>query len=107
MRSGKTGSWQNGVLALSAPTSSAEGSAPRARSELFGHPKGLTVLFATETWERFSYFGMSALLVLYLVKYVLAPGQSEHVIGYGAVKATLESLFGPLGPQPLASQIVG
>src|SRR3954465_13428956 len=77
------------------------------QAELFGHPKGLTVLFATEMWERFSYFGMSALLVLYLVKHLLVPGQSEHVIGYGAVKATLESLFGPLGPQPLASQIVG
>src|SRR3954466_2599583 len=107
MRSGKTGSWQNGVLALSAPTSSAEDSALRARDELFGHPKGLTVLFATEMWERFSYFGMASLLVLYLVKYLLLPGQSDHVIGYGAVKAVLESLFGPLEPQPLASQIFG
>src|SRR3954466_12391021 len=107
MRSGKTGSWQNGVLALSAPTSSAEDSALRARDELFGHPKGLTVLFATEMWERFSYFGMASLLVLYLVKYLLLPGQSDHVIGYGAVKAMLESLFGPLEPQPFASQIVG
>ncbi|MEN3380981.1 MAG: proton-dependent oligopeptide transporter, family, partial [Hyphomicrobiales bacterium] len=58
-------------------------------------------------WERFSYFGMASLLVLYLVKYLLLPGQTEHVFGYAAVKSTLESLFGPLGPQPLASQIVG
>jgi len=32
-----------------------------------GHPKGLYVLFATEMWERFSYYGMRALLVLYLL----------------------------------------
>jgi proton-dependent oligopeptide transporter, POT family len=75
--------------------------------DLFGHPKGLTVLFATEMWERFSYFGMASLLVLYLVKYLLLPGQAEQVLGYGLVKSTLESLFGALGPQPLASQVVG
>lgn len=35
--------------------------------ELWGHPKGLYILFFTEMWERFSYYGMRALLVLYLV----------------------------------------
>ena len=35
--------------------------------ELFGHPIGLYVLFFTEMWERFSYYGMRAILVLYLV----------------------------------------
>src|SRR5947207_13134703 len=81
---------------------------PKIRhTHLFGHPKGLTVLFATEMWERFSYFGMASLLVLYMVKYLLLPGQVEAVLGYRAVKAALESLFGPLAPQPLASQIFG
>ncbi|MFT7332062.1 MAG: POT family proton-dependent oligopeptide transporter, partial [Sphingobacteriales bacterium] len=37
------------------------------RSELFGHPKGLYILFFTELWERFSYYGMRAILVLYIV----------------------------------------
>lgn len=91
---------------MSAPTSHPEEEVPPGR-ELFGHPKGLTVLFATEMWERFSYFGMASLLVLYMVKYLLLPGQAEHILGYGAVKGALESLFGPLGPQPLASQIFG
>ena len=76
-------------------------------THLFGHPKGLTVLFATEMWERFSYFGMASLLVLYLVKYLLLPGQVETIIGYQAVKGALESIFGPLQPQPLASHIYG
>jgi proton-dependent oligopeptide transporter, POT family len=80
---------------------------PARSADLFGHPKGLTVLFATEMWERFSYFGMTSLLVLYLVKYLLLPGQAEAVLGYAAVKSTLESVFGPLGVQPLASQIFG
>ncbi len=76
-------------------------------THLFGHPKGLAVLFATEMWERFSYFGMASLLVLYMVKYLLLPGHVEAVIGYHAVKVALESLFGPLDVQPLASQIFG
>jgi len=37
------------------------------RKELFGHPIGLYVLFFTELWERFSYYGMRAILVLFLV----------------------------------------
>jgi proton-dependent oligopeptide transporter, POT family len=37
------------------------------QKELFGHPIGLYVLFFTEMWERFSYYGMRAILVLYLV----------------------------------------
>ncbi|TMJ01045.1 MAG: peptide MFS transporter [Alphaproteobacteria bacterium] len=81
--------------------------APVSHPDLFGHPKGLTVLSATEMWERFSYYGMASLLVLYLVKYLLLPGQVEAVIGYRAVKAVLEGMFGPLAPQPLASQIFG
>jgi POT family proton-dependent oligopeptide transporter len=79
----------------------------RKHTHLFGHPKGLSVLFATEMWERFSYFGMASLLVLYMVKYLLLPGQVEAVIGYRAVKAALETVFGPLDVQPLASQIFG
>lgn len=38
-----------------------------SQNEMFGHPKGLFVLFFTEMWERFSYYGMRAILVLYLV----------------------------------------
>jgi POT family proton-dependent oligopeptide transporter len=78
-----------------------------ASKELLGHPRGLTFLFGTEMWERFSYYGMRALLVLYLVKYLLLPGHSEQVLGLSALKSALESVFGPLGAQPFASQIYG
>jgi POT family proton-dependent oligopeptide transporter len=75
--------------------------------DFLGHPRGLAVLFATETWERFSYFGNAALVVLYMVKYLLDPGRVETVLGFGAVKAALEFVFGRLDPQPLASQLFG
>ncbi len=42
-------------------------SANKADTGFFGHPKGLAILFGTEMWERFSYYGMRAILVLYLV----------------------------------------
>jgi proton-dependent oligopeptide transporter, POT family len=74
--------------------------------DFLGHPRGLTFLFTTEMWERFSYYGMRALLVLYMVKYLLLPGH-DHVIGLGAIRGVLESMFGSLGVQPFASQIYG
>ncbi len=75
--------------------------------ELFGHPRGLVFLFSTEMWERFSYYGMRALLVLYLVKYLLLPGHFEQVIGLASLKSGFESVFGPLDTQPFASQLYG
>ena len=75
--------------------------------DLFGHPRGLTILFGTEMWERFSYYGMRALLVLYLTKYLLLPGHVEQVLFYPQVKAFYEMMFGPLGVQPLSSLIYG
>lgn len=74
----------------------------------FGHPPGLTVIFGTEMWERFSYYGMRALLVLYLTKYLLLSPQVEHVLFYPQVKAFYEMLAGrALSPQPLSSLIYG
>ncbi|MFL6796323.1 MAG: peptide MFS transporter [Xanthobacteraceae bacterium] len=78
-----------------------------ARDDLFGHPRGLTFLFATELWERFSYYGMRALLVLYMVKHLLHAGNEQNVVGLSALRHLLESVFGSLGVQPLASQIYG
>ena len=75
--------------------------------EWFGHPRGLTFLFATEMWERFSYYGMRALLVLYMVGHLLAPERSGAVWGLTALRHGLESISGPLGTQPFASQIYG
>ncbi|MEQ8909506.1 MAG: peptide MFS transporter [Vicingaceae bacterium] len=59
------------------------------RSELWGHPKGLYVLFFTELWERFSYYGMRAILVLYLISSV-----SGDNPGYGWEEADAIKLYG-------------
>ena len=73
----------------------------------FGHPRGLAYLAFTEAWERFSYYGMSALLVLYMVNQLLLPGHVEHVAGFATFRAMIEGAFGPLSTQALASQIFG
>jgi proton-dependent oligopeptide transporter, POT family len=72
-----------------------------------GHPKGLLYLAFTEAWERFSYYGMTALVVLFMVNQLLLPGHVEHIAGFSGFRAALESLFGPLSTQALASQIFG
>src|SRR5438132_14130203 len=79
----------------------------RAPGDLLGHPRGLAFLFSTEMWERFSYYGMRALLVLYMVKYLLLPDRAETVIGLATLRVALESIFGPLGVQPFSSHIYG
>jgi proton-dependent oligopeptide transporter, POT family len=56
-------------------------------SDLFGHPRGLAVLFCTEMWERFSYYGMRALLVLFMVDRV------EHG-GLGFSDQTATAIYG-------------
>jgi POT family proton-dependent oligopeptide transporter len=75
--------------------------------ELLGHPRALAYLFATEMWERFSYYGMRALLVLYMLKYLFVPQRANEVLGLSPFQHALEFVFGPLAPQPLASQIYG
>lgn len=71
------------------------------------HPRGLATLFASEMWERFSYYGMRALLVLYMVEFLLIPQRQELVYGLSALRRGLESISGPLAAQPFASQIYG
>ena len=78
-----------------------------ARRELFGHPRGLTFLFTTEMWERFSYYGMRSLLVLYMTKFLLLSDHSGNVVGLASLTRALEGVFGPLDVQPLSSQIWG
>ena len=78
-----------------------------ANQAFFGHPKGLFYLAVTEAWERFSFYGMTALVVLYMVNQLLLPGHAEHIAGFASFRAAVESLTGPLTTQALASQIFG
>ena len=71
----------------------------------FGHPKGLFYLAFTEAWERFSFYGMTALVVLYMVNQLLLPGQAEHIVGLARLRAGMESIVGPISTQPLGSPV--
>ena len=83
--------------------------AVRARSDraFLGHPAGLGWLALCELWERFSYYGMQALLVLYLSNYLFLPENIGHVAGMDALRAQIERLIGPRSPQQLASVVFG
>ena len=78
----------------------ATGPADPAHQEVFGQPRGLATLFLTEMWERFAYYGMRAILILYAVAAVSEGGLglSDHVASavYGLyIAATyLFALFG-------------
>jgi proton-dependent oligopeptide transporter, POT family len=65
------------------PDTSASAGSHHDTSGLFGHPKGMTTLFFTEMWERFSYYGMRAILVLYMVAPVAKGG-----LGFNTPDAT-------------------
>ncbi|MEW5741585.1 MAG: peptide MFS transporter [Myxococcota bacterium] len=75
----------------------------RSPDELFGHPKGLFICFMTEMWERFSFYGMKALLFLYLTKYHLfGDGPSYDLLGaYGGLVYAVPVIGGLLADRYL------
>jgi POT family proton-dependent oligopeptide transporter len=75
--------------------------------ELFGHPVGLYILFFTEMWERFCYYGMRALLVLYVAHRLAQPDVAPTVAGFQAVRTAIEAVFGELNDKQFADQIYG
>jgi len=75
--------------------------------DLFGHPKGLTVLAGTEVWERFAFFGMQALLMLYMTKYLLLPEHARSVLGLAQFRGALSATVGPMTDLAFAAQTYG
>ena len=72
-----------------------------------GHPRGLGYLAFAEGWERFSYYGMSALLALYGAQFLFKPGHIEKIWGFTPFRHLLEAMFGPLTPLGLGGAIAG
>ena len=76
----------------------------KGASPWFGQPRGLTILFLTNMWEQFSYYGMRALLVYYMTKQLLISQGSSSVI-YGAYTAT--AYFTPIVGGVIADRYLG
>jgi proton-dependent oligopeptide transporter, POT family len=87
----KTSSAHATLESTETPVEAAEQSAPPAK----GHPRGLYVLFFTEMWARFGYYGMRALLVLYMINYLqMQPASSSSVYKWYTSLVYLTPLVG-------------
>ena len=93
------------MTATAEPDDAAPLTGEEHKPDFLGHPRGLWYLAFTEAWERFSYYGMQSLLVLYMVKYLLLPGRIERVMIFDAFRQL--PLYSGLDGQPLASAIFG
>ena len=81
---------------------------PQPATELFGQPKGLWVLAGTELWDRISFHGMQAMLVLYMTGDLLIhPERVRTIIGFGGYRNLVEGMVGPLTDTALATQTFG
>lgn len=77
---------------------------PRAASDWFGQPRGLTVLFLTEMWMQFSFFGMRAILVYYMTKSLMFP-QAHASLVYGGYAAAV--YFTPIFGGVISDRLIG
>jgi len=74
-----------------------------SETTFLGHPIGLAYLAFTEAWERFAFYGMHTLLVLYMTRYLLLPGNIDNILFFDKFR----QLYGGLEGQGLASAIYG
>ena len=96
-----------GPSGIDAAELNADPAARRSDTAFFGHPRGLGYLAGTELWERFSFYSMQSLLMLYMTKYLLLPENSGKVVGLGQYRQIVEGIFGPMTDLALAAQTFG
>lgn len=75
--------------------------------QIAGHPAGLTIVTIAEALQAAGIYGVQALLILYMANFLFTPDQLASVGGFGAWRGLLESLFGPMSLQALATQTMG
>ena len=73
---------------------------------IMGHPRGLVILFLTEMWERFSFYGMRGLLIIYLTQHFLMSDESSSVLygAYGALVYVMTIIGGSLADRYLGAR---
>lgn len=73
---------------------------------ILGHPRGLFVLFFVEMWERFSYYGMRGLLIIYLTQHFLFSDEKSSIIygAYGALVYVMTLIGGTLADRYLGAR---
>ena len=81
-------------------------STPVDEKTILGHPRGLVILFFTEMWERFSYYGMRGLLIIYLTQHFLMSDESSSVLygAYGALVYVMTIIGGSLADRYLGAR---
>ena len=87
-------------------TTDGGGALSAPRKTFLGHPRGLVILFLTEMWERFSYYGMRALLVLYLTQHFLfGPAEAQGIYAaYAALVYLMPVIGGMIADKYLGSR---
>lgn len=80
---------------------------PSVDDNVARHPKALWFLAFSETWERFSFYGMQTLLVLYMANHLLIGDRQNDIAGFRDFRAGAESVTGELSTTALASLIFG
>jgi POT family proton-dependent oligopeptide transporter len=79
----------------------------RPGKTVFGHPIGLAYLCFAEAWERFSYYGMLALLALYMSKQLLFAPHMGRILGFGPFSGFIGSLYGAHTTVAIATAVAG
>jgi POT family proton-dependent oligopeptide transporter len=92
---------------MSTPASSTLAPGVPQQRHIGEHPFALYFLFFTEMWERFSYYGMRALLVYYMMKHILLDQWKDTVLGHAALIGGLTKVFGTMDLDAQSSQIYG
>ena len=87
-------------------TTDGGGAVSAPRKTFLGHPRGLVILFLTEMWERFSYYGMRALLVFYLTQHFLfGPAEAQGIYAaYAALVYLMPVIGGMIADKYLGSR---
>ena len=91
---------------MNEPVSPATSGGQSDERTILGHPRGLVILFLTEMWERFSFYGMRGLLIIYLTQHFLMSDEASSMLygAYGALVYVMTIIGGSLADRYLGTR---